>query len=882
MRLAWVAVPVPALDLLTYVVPDCLDMPPVGARVLVPLGTRRMTGLVVRTGEDVRGLGPSDSASIPSELRAIIDVIDDEPFLPPHVVDLTAWLADYYACGAGEAIAAATPPFAWIESERAAQITDAGLEALKSPAPAGQGSLAAEAPGAGQAQPSLMAPGLSPALVILRALARGKRVPLRVLAERLSRHIEAGSRPPVRSLVRSLERAGLVRTATALRGRGTAFKTMRVAAISVAGIEVLASNAAPGRRQREALQVLQGSAQGLSLAALRDRGVTGDALRRLAARGLVTIRSVRVDRDPFEQTRPKRPEQAGVKPCFPPEVVTHGAILPAGQGGITDVAQGFSPAIVLTGEQSAALDRLRVLAARRAFAVALVHGVTGSGKTEVYLRLAREVLAAGRSVLVLVPEIALTPALAALFRAALGDRVAVQHSGLSDGERHDQWQRIRRGDVAVVVGTRSAVFAPLQQLGLVVVDEEHDASYKQEESPRYHGRDVAVMRAKREGALVVLGSATPSMESYQHALNGRYEHLVLARRVLERPLAAVRIVDMRQEYAEQGPDTIFSEALHGAIDTRLARHEQVLVLLNRRGFATAILCRQCGNTVECPNCSVSLTVHGQHARRARCHYCNYSTLAPRTCPACAAPYLEHVGIATERLEQEAVALFPGARVARLDRDVASRRGATASLLTRFGAGEIDILIGTQMIAKGHDFPCVTLVGVISADVGLGLPDFRASERTFQLLTQVVGRAGRGELPGEAIIQTFFPGHYSVRLACAQDYPAFFAKEIEFRRAMRYPPQVSLVNAIIRATTLQAAMEDASDLVRRVRAAAGGAFRVLGPAPAALTRLRGEHRAQFFVKGTRRAAMRQAVQAAVAARPDLRRRITIDVDPLSVL
>ena len=892
MRLAWVAVPVPALDLLTYVVPDCLDMPPVGARVLVPLGTRRMTGLVVRTGEEVRKpgspdvresvdpvrpsdvgrstssrrpepvegrtVGPADSMSISSELRSIIDVIDDEPFLPPHVVELAAWLADYYACGPGEAIAAAMPPFAWIESERAAEITDAGLDALKSPAPAGQGSLVAQ--------------GLSPTLVILRALARGERIPLRVLAERLSRHIEAGSRPPVRSLVRSLERAGLVRTATALRGRGAAFKTMRVAAISVAGLEALASNAPTRRRQQEAMEILRGSAQGLSVAGLRDRGVTSDVLRRLAVRGLVTIRSVRVDRDPFEQAQLKPPEPAGVKPRS----------TDVAQGAVTDVAQGFSPATVLTGEQSAALGRLRALAARRAFAVALVHGVTGSGKTEVYLRLAREVLGAGRSVLVLVPEIALTPALAALLRAAFGDRVAVQHSGLSDGERHDQWQRIRRGEIAVVVGTRSAVFAPLQQLGLVVVDEEHDASYKQEESPRYHGRDVAVMRAKREGALVVLGSATPSMETYQHALNGRYEHLVLARRVLERPLAAVRIVDMRQEYAEQGPDAIFSEALRGAIDARLARHEQVLVLLNRRGFATAILCRQCGNTIECPNCSVSLTIHGQHARRARCHYCNYSTLAPGTCPACAAPYLEHVGVATERLEQEATALFPGARVARLDRDVASRRGATVSLLTRFGAGEIDILIGTQMIAKGHDFPRVTLVGVISADVGLGLPDFRASERTFQLLTQVVGRAGRGELAGEAIIQTFFPGHYSVRLACAQDYPAFFAKEIEFRRAMRYPPQVSLVNVIVRAPALQAALEDASDLVRRVRATGGGAFRVLGPAPAALTRLRGEHRAQFFVKGTRRAAMRQAVQAAIAARPDLRRRITIDVDPLSVL
>ncbi|MGE5361536.1 MAG: primosomal protein N', partial [Bacteroidales bacterium] len=551
-------------------------------------------------------------------------------------------------------------------------------------------------------------------------------------------------------------------------------------------------------------------------------------------------------------------------------------------GGAGTVAETQPADRELTDEQRVAFDRLAALADRHVFGVALLHGVTGSGKTELYLRLARRVADAGRSVLVMVPEIALTPALSALFRAAFGDRVAVQHSGLSDGERHDQWHRIRRGEIQVVVGTRSAVFAPLASLGLVVVDEEHDGSYKQEESPRYHGRDVAIVRAKREGALVVLGSATPSMESYQHASNGRYELVILSRRVLDRPLSAVRIVNMRDEYALRGPDTIFSEPLRLGVDQRLARREQVLVLLNRRGFATAVFCRQCGNTIECPNCSVSLTVHGRDIRRGRCHYCNYSTVVPKTCPSCAAPYLEQVGIGTEQLEEETKRLFPGARVARLDRDVAARRGATTTLLARFGNGEIDVLIGTQMIAKGHDFPRVTLVGVISADVGLGLPDFRASERTFQLLTQVVGRAGRGERPGEAVIQTLYPEHYSVRLACSQHYAAFFAEEIEFRRAMRYPPHLSLVNAIVRGPSFQAAMDDAGDLARRVRDVAAGKFRVLGPAPAALVRLRGEHRAQFFIKGNHRTAMRQALQAAIAARPDLRRRVTIDVDPLSVL
>jgi primosomal protein N' (replication factor Y) len=866
MRSARIAVPVPALDLLTYLVPDSLETPPVGARVLVPLGKRQVTGLVVSVGEatpdDAAGLktpAESDETADPElrtqdsvTLREILDVIDDEPFLPARVVELAVWLAEYYACGTGEAIAAAMPPSAWIESEQAVEITEQGAAELDRVSP----------------QTSLLPPPENPRVLVLRALRAARPVPVRLLRQRLSRAGTASGTIPVHSFVRSLERDGLVRTTTSLRGRGAAFKTSKVAAITLAGLErVAGEDRGPvGRRQAEALELLRGSAEGLPLSALRDRGIAADTVRRLADKGYVSIRHVRVERDPFaaaESTLSSFTTNQAAGRTF----------------GSADAGEGRPRE--LTDEQAAALDRVRPLAATRAFGVALLHGVTGSGKTEVYLQLASDVLAGGGRVLVLVPEIALTPALAALFRSTFGDRVAVQHSGLSDGERHDQWHRIRRGEIDVVIGTRSAVFAPLPALALVVVDEEHDASYKQEESPRYHGRDVAIVRARREGALVVLGSATPSMETYQHALGGRYQRVVLAHRILDRPLASVRIVNMREEYAGQGPDVIFSEAMRVAIGERLARQEQVLVLLNRRGFATAVFCRQCGNTIECPNCSVSLTVHGRERRRARCHYCNYSTLAPKTCPTCAAPYLEHVGVGTQRLEEEATRLFPGARIARLDRDVASRRGATASLLWRFGAGEIDILIGTQMIAKGHDFPRVTLVGVVSADVGLGLPDFRASERTFQLLTQVVGRAGRGEQPGEAIIQTLYPDHYSVRLACRQDYEAFFAEEIKFRRSMRYPPHVSLVNAVVRGATFQGAMEDAADLVRRVRSA-GGDFRVLGPAPAALVKLRGEHRAQFFVKGTRRAAMRRAVQAAVAARPDLRRRVTIDVDPLSVL
>jgi primosomal protein N' (replication factor Y) len=539
----------------------------------------------------------------------------------------------------------------------------------------------------------------------------------------------------------------------------------------------------------------------------------------------------------------------------------------------------------LTAEQENALSRILAMLASKTFKVALLHGVTGSGKTEIYLRVGAAVRDSGRRVLMLVPEIALTPAVAEQFRCAFGDRVAIQHSGLSDGERHDQWQRIRRREVDIVIGTRSAVFAPLEEIGVVIVDEEHDASYKQEESPRYNGRDVAVVRAQRSGALAILGSATPSIESYYNAVIGKYERVTLERRVLDRPLADVTVVDMREEYAAEGPDVILSRVLRDGIAARLEAREQALVLLNRRGFATAVFCRQCAGTMDCPNCSVSLVVHGEsHARRARCHYCNYTARVPTQCPLCAGPYLEQTGFGTERVEGEVRRLWPQARVARLDRDAVRRKGALQALLQRFRNGEIDVLVGTQMIAKGHDFPRVTLVGVVSADVGLGLADFRASERTFQLLTQVAGRAGRGDRPGQAIVQTLYPDHYSVRLACRQDFPAFFERELQFRKSMRYPPFVSLINTIVRARTFTAAMDDAADIVQRVRDRTAGRtdVRVLGPAPPPLGRLRGEYRAQLLLKSANRKAIREGLQAALAARPELQRRVVVDIDPLAVI
>ena len=812
-----VAVPIPGLDLLSYDVPTELPLPQIGARVLVPLGTRVVTGCVVG-----RAAGSATTA-----LKPLLDVLDTEPMLPADVVDLALWVGEYYACGAGEAVAAAMPPRAWVASERQAQITDAGLQARGG------------RPGASrQTILELLADGTARAVTQLARLVAARRGQ------------PAPATGGLHALLTAMARDGLVTLAQPLKGTASAFKTIRVARITTHGLELVERGTSLGARQREALEVLRGTPPGVRVPELTRRGISSDAVRRLAEMGGLTISREVIERDPW-----------------PTETLETG---------------GPEPGIdrVLTPDQQTVVDALQEPARQGAFSVALLHGVTGSGKTEVYRRLAGTAIASGRQALILVPEIALTPAIAATFRQAFGSRVAVQHSGLSSGARHDQWHRVRRGEVDVVVGTRSAVFVPLPAVGLIVVDEEHDASYKQEESPRYHGRDVAIMRAKRSGALVVLGSATPSLESYRHATSGHYRLFTLPERVKRRPLPSVRIVDMREELASQGVDVVLSRDLTEAIDARLRRGEQALVLLNRRGFATAVFCRQCGRSLECPNCSVSLTFH-RAAGQARCHYCGYARARPSSCPECAGRYLEQVGFGTERVEAEIVARWPSARVARLDRDTVRRRGAAARLLGRFGGGAIDILVGTQMVAKGHDFPNVTLVGVVSADVGLGVADYRAAERTFQLLTQVAGRAGRGAVPGEAIVQTLHPDHYSIRHACRQAYAPFYAEEIQFRRAMRYPPEVSLVSAVVRGTHYRQTMQEAADLVATVRRRRSR-FRVLGPAAAPIGRLRGQYRVQLFLKGPHRREMREALLAALDGRTELRRRVVVDVDPLWML
>jgi primosomal protein N' (replication factor Y) len=421
-------------------------------------------------------------------------------------------------------------------------------------------------------------------------------------------------------------------------------------------------------------------------------------------------------------------------------------------------------------------------------------------------------------------------------------------------------------------------------LALIIVDEEHDASYKQEETPRYHARDVAVMRAKMANAVVVLGSATPSLESYFNAKKNKYALIELPDRVEQRPLPEVEIIDMRLEFQETGHEQVISRKLAAEIKERLDRKEQVMVLLNRRGYSPVVLCRTCGKKLECQNCAIALT-HHKREHKMVCHYCGYTAAVPKGCVHCGSEYVYFLGTGSEKLEELLHGQFPQARIARLDRDTVRGHEDFERTLSALNEGELDILVGTQMIAKGHDFPRVTLVGVISADVGLGLADFRAAERTFQLLTQVAGRSGRGERPGEALVQTLYPSHYSIRHACRQDYEAFYEDELRFRQSMRYPPSVALINVIVKARLRPAAMEDAGAIAQALRTGRhrlGEGGKVLGPAPAPIGRLKGEHRAQLFVKGTRRNAMRKALIAVLEDRPDLKRRTTVDVDPMSVI
>ena len=798
-----VSLPVPLDQPFTYSLPETLRhrVKP-GCRILVPFGSRRLTGVVVLCHDDPPGV----------ETREALRLIDAEPVLDTQLLALGKWISEYYCAPLGEVLRGMLPLASDIRRGKVYSLTDAGRDAAR--------------------QLLFDSSPEDPVVQILRLLDRRS----------LSASYIERKMPLAANALRALERKHFVMVEQVQSERDP----LRAPA---GRLRVEATGAAPsgklGKPERELLAFLElhpgtHNLKDLELMVLN----SSPAARALARKKLVTLRSEPV---PLNAAGPVRAPH------------------------------------VLNPAQAAAFEEIRTAIAAHEFRTFLLHGVTGSGKTEVYLNAIDATLAEGRSALLLVPEIALTPAVAGQFFSRFGDRVAILHSAFSDSERSDQWRRIRSGAAAVVVGTRSGVFAPMRNLGLIVVDEEHDQSYKQEETPRYNGRDVAIVRAQAARACVVLGSATPSLESRYNAETGKYVLIELPGRVAERPMPQVEVIDMRTEFLETRKQAPFSRRLLEAVAHRLENGEQTIILLNRRGFSSFVACRSCGERVQCANCSVTLTFH-RRDRRLLCHYCSYAERVPTACPKCQSEHIYFLGIGSEKVEEELHREFPTARIARLDRDTATAKRQYEAILQGFREASYDILVGTQMIAKGHDIPNVTLVGVVSADVGLGLPDFRAAERTFQLLTQVAGRAGRGSLPGIVLIQTINPDHYAVRMAAAQDYQTFYEKELQFRRMMHYPPFSAMANILVRAEQQQQALRLSTELGHFLMPAPER-IKIMGPAEAPVPRLKNEYRYQFLIKAASRKALNGLLRRAQAFARDRKWTATalvIDVDPLTLL
>ncbi len=672
------------------------------------------------------------------------------------------------------------------------------------------------------------------------------------------RHLAEHGPTPAKQLERSIGKAAAARAVRELAAAGVVtveLAEVRAATSQKNRLAVRLTGSPPDASELPEVQarvvgVLQDAGDMLLSELIEVAEVSASPIKTLEKKGLVEIFEKEILRDPFRQSAP--PSHKTIK---------------------------------LTADQESVLERICRAEDVGAYAAFLLHGVTGSGKTEIYIRAMDHARNHGRSALMLVPEIALTPVFSRRLRAVFGTDVAILHSNLSPGERFDEWRRIRRGDARVVIGTRSAVFAPLKDLGIVVVDEEHDASYRQNESPYYNGRDVAVVRARFANAVVVLGSATPALETFRNSEVGKYEYLELANRIGNRPLASAEIVDMRNEFRAAGHDVVFSKTLTDAIVETHAKGEQSIILLNRRGFSQFVLCRSCGEAIRCRNCDITLTYHRRDAKMV-CHYCNHRERVPDSCPSCNGKYLYFMGEGTEQVEDQLRMKFSELRIARVDRDTTARRQDMESVLDKFSAGEIDMLVGTQMLAKGHDFPNVTLVGVISVDAGLAMPDFRSAERTFQLLTQVAGRAGRGELPGRVIIQTYYPDHYALRHANTQDYSGFYAEETAFRQRLGYPPFTALASILFKHQNYAYAFDNAQIMREELtKADTARRCRILGPAPAPLSRLKNEFRLQILVKATSRSALRETVDVAIAGAQerfcDLKI-AGIEIDPLSLL
>ena len=797
-----VSLPVPLDRAFTYSLPLTLQhrVKP-GARVVVPFGTRKLTGVALSVHDD-----PPTAAA-----KDVYRLIDSEPVLSDELISLGRWISGYYCSHLGEVLRSMLPLAAEIRSGKIYSLTDAGRDASK------QLSIdAANEDTLNQVMQMLAARSLS--------------------AAHLKRKI-----PLADKILKSLERKGWIAVEQVQQERDPLRAPSAKLRIELTGAE---PEGKLPKAERELLAYLALHPGTHNLGELEDIVKNSStAARSLARRKLITL----------------TPEPMAIRTA--PIRAPHD----------------------LNEAQRAAFELISAGIQSRKFCTFLLHGITGSGKTEVYLNAIDTAIACGRSALLLVPEIALTPAMAGQFYSRFGDRVAILHSAFSDSERADQWRRIRAGGASVVVGTRSGVFAPVQNLGLIVVDEEHDGSYKQEENPRYNGRDVAVVRAQASDACVVLGSATPSMESRFNASSGKYTMLELPGRIAERPLPKVNIIDMRQEFLETRKHATFSRALIEAIRERLSNNEQAMVLLNRRGFSSFVACRACGARVECINCALTLTWH-RRDRRLLCHCCGYAEKVPTLCPKCQSEHIHFMGIGSERVEDELHGEFPEAKIARLDRDTVTGKRQFEDILNNFRERNFDILVGTQMIAKGHDIPNVTLVGVVSADVGLGMPDFRAAERTFQLLTQVAGRAGRGHLPGVVYMQTINPDHYAIRLAADQDYNTFFEKELQFRKFMKYPPFSAMANILVRAAKQEDALRMSTELGHHLTPAPEN-MKIMGPAEAPVPRLKAEYRYQMLIKS----GSRKLLNALLKRAQDFARNqkwgatsLVIDVDPITLL
>ena len=820
-----VALPVPLRTTFTYTIPESLDssVQP-GSRVLVPFRKKSLVGVVVELAEKP----PANS-----KVREVTKLMEFSPALTRELIELAHWIANYYVAPIGEVFRAMLPPLTELRLRREIGLTTAGQAAL-------------ESLGAGEISHGLTAPESA-------LLAKAKKGPFIFTGP-------AKSGVSFESLQR-LQQRGLIE----IRERLHDTKRKSQTVIAWKGPTPEATPSPTSEKPQTT----------------RERRPSDEKIERIRAlleteRGPLPLpqllKLARVSRNLIKRLLADRLLESWEEPIDPAEDPFDTGYTPPGHE--------------LNAEQESAMKAIRGRFVLGEFGVQLLHGVTGSGKTEVYLRAVQETLARGKTAIILVPEIALTLWIGRQCRAWFGAKyegVAVLHSALSDVERAREWWRVRNGEARVVVGTRSAVFAPLQNLGLIIVDEEQETSFKQEETPRYHGRDVAIVRAKHAGALALLGSATPSLESYHHARSGKYDLLTMASRVAQRSLARVEVIDMREDFQKTHEGSPISSALHTGIQECLESKTQALVLINRRGYSWSVLCRSCGASAQCVNCSISMTYHKQR-NRLECHYCGSIQPVPKLCPKCQSKYVYFFGEGSEHLEERLRKDFPGARIARLDRDTARTKRQYQEMLGAFAGGALDILVGTQMLAKGHDFQRVTLVGAISADSSLNLPDFRAAERTFQLLTQVAGRAGRGELPGRVLIQTYFPEHYAIQDAVKQDYSAFFEREMHFRRMLAYPPLTSLANIIVRDTNLDRVIRWCRKLSEYFSPHDGRNVRVLGPATAPLARLKKEHRFQFLLKSPKRSVLTKLLSGALAfcdAQEIPQTAVFVDMDPLSL-